>query len=286
MAISRLATETPLADTTTVLFSSPRSALVSVIATNIGAVDDRISIYLVPKDEDQNQNKWAWLTYNTELRFGNSIETYRFTVGVGDKVYIRSDQGITSFSMNGIYESIGSQFVIQQPTEPPTPQIGDIWFNSTNNLMYFWTGNQWVVSATQTTIDTSIDAHEALTNPHPQYVTDSEWENLFAAKTTDDLPEGSSNTYYLAERAQDAAAAALTHGDHVNITVTYDDAANKIILTGTNASGGDVELIQDASAALFDHTTHVNITATYDDTNNKVVLSGNTVDHALIWMQI
>jgi hypothetical protein len=286
MAISRLATDTPLADTTSLLFGSPRSALVSVIATNVGSVDDRVSIYLVPKDEDQNQNKWAWLTYNTELRFGNSIETYRFTVGVGDKVYVRSDQGITSFSMNGIYESVGSQFVIQQPTEPPTPQIGDIWFNSANNLMYFWTGNQWVVSATQTTIDTSVDEHEALANPHPQYVTDSEWENLFAAKTTDDLPEGSLNTYYLAERAQDAAAASLTHGDHVNITVTYDDAANKIILTGTNASGGDVELIQDASAALFDHTTHVNITATYDDANNKVVLSGNTVDHALIWMQI
>lgn len=286
MAISRLATDTPLADTTSVLFASPRSALVSVIATNIGSVDDRISIYLVPKDEDQNQAKWAWLTYNTELRFGNSIETYRFTIGVGDKVYVRSDQGITSFSMNGIYESVGSQFVIQQPTEPPTPQIGDIWFNSTNNLMYFWTGNQWVVSATQTTIDNSIDAHEALADPHPQYVTDTEWENKFGGKTTDDLAEGSSNQYYLAERAQDAVAASLTHSDHVNITVTYDDAANKIILTGTNASGGDVELIQDASAALFDHTTHVNITATYDDANNKVVLSGNTTDLALIWMQI
>jgi len=286
MAISRLATNVPLADTTTVMFASPRSALISVIATNIGSVDDRISIYLVPKDEDQNQSKWAWLTYNTDLSRGNSIETYRFTIGVGDKVYIRSDQGVTSFSMNGIYESIGSQFVIQQPTEPPTPQIGDIWFNSTNNLMYFWAGNSWISSANQTTVDNSIDAHEALANPHPQYVTDAEWENLFGAKTTDNLPEGTTNQYYVSERAQDAAAAALTHGDHVNITVTYDDLANKIILTGTNATGGDVELIQDSAAVLFDHTTHNNITATYDDANNKIVLSGNTTDLALIWMQV
>jgi hypothetical protein len=287
MAISRLATDIPLQDTTTLLFSSPRSALVSVIATNIGQVEDRISIYLIPKDEDQNQNKWAWFMYNTELTFGNSIETYRFTISVGDKVFVRSDQGITSFSMNGIFESIGSQFVIQQPTEPPSPQIGDIWFNSTTNLMYFWTGNQWIASANQTTIDNSIDAHVAEIDPHSQYVTDDEWENLYALKTTDNLPEGGTNLYHDAERAQDAVAAALTHTDHVNIAVTYDDEANKIILVGSDADGStDVEAIQDAAAPLFNHTTHNNITAEYDDDNNKIILSGNTTDLALIWMQV
>lgn len=286
MAISRIATINPLADTTTVLNISPRSALVSVICTNIGQVDDRISVYMVPDGEDADASKWAWLLYNADLSFGNSIETYRFSISVGDTVFVRSDQGITSFTMNGIYESIGSQYVIYQETAPPSPQIGDIWLDSDTDLMYFWTGNEWVVSANQTTIDNSISAHVALSDPHTQYVTEAEWENLFGAKTTDNLPEGSSNLYYTAERTQDAAAAALTHSDHVNITVTYDDNANKIILTGTNASGGDVELIQDASAALFDHTTHNNITAVYDDDNNKIVLSGNTTDLGLIWMAV
>jgi hypothetical protein len=188
--------------------------------------------------------------------------------------------------MNGIYESLGSQFVFYQETAPPSPQIGDIWLESTTDLMYFWTGNEWVVSANQTTIDNSINAHVSLSDPHTQYTTESEWQNLFAAKTTDNVPEGSTNLYHSTERTQDATAAALTHNDHVNISVTYDDAANKIIITGTNASGGDVELIQDASAALFNHTTHNNITAVYDDDNNKIVLSGNTTDLGLIWMAV
>lgn len=37
------------------------------------------------------------------------------------------------------------------------------------------------------------------------------------------------------EAAQDAAAGALTHTDHVNITVSYNDAGNKIVLTGAKA---------------------------------------------------
>lgn len=55
------------------------------------------------------------------------------------------------------------------------------------------------------------------------------------ALTTDSVPEGqepNSKLYFTAERAQDAAAAALANGTHTNITVSYDDAANAISLTG------------------------------------------------------
>jgi hypothetical protein len=44
---------------------------------------------------------------------------------------------------------------------------------------------------------------------------------------TSDLP-----TQYTDELAQDAAAAALAAGTHTNITVTYNDNANSISLTG------------------------------------------------------
>ena len=39
----------------------------------------------------------------------------------------------------------------------------------------------------------------------------------------------------LTELAQDYAAPLFNHASHTNITVTYDDANNKILLTGTAA---------------------------------------------------
>jgi hypothetical protein len=49
---------------------------------------------------------------------------------------------------------------------------------------------------------------------------------------TDNISEGTTNLYFTNERAQDAVATALSNGTHTNITVTYDDSANSISLTG------------------------------------------------------
>jgi hypothetical protein len=53
-----------------------------------------------------------------------------------------------------------------------------------------------------------------------------------ATLNTDDVAEGTTNKYFTDERAQDAAAAALAAGTHTNITVTYNDNAGSISLTG------------------------------------------------------
>jgi hypothetical protein len=45
---------------------------------------------------------------------------------------------------------------------------------------------------------------------------------------TDALPEGSNNLYFTTERAQDAIGAAINAGIKTGITVTYDDANNRI----------------------------------------------------------
>jgi hypothetical protein len=72
------------------------------------------------------------------------------------------------------------------------------------------------------------------------------------------------------ETAQDDVAAMLTHTDHQNITVTYDDANNKVIFTGFPQL--TQEQVQDYLAPLFTHGTNSNITATYDDVTNKMML--------------
>lgn len=72
------------------------------------------------------------------------------------------------------------------------------------------------------------------------------------------------------ETAQDDVASMLTHTDHQNITVTYDDANNKVIFTGFPQL--TQEQIQDFLAPMFTHGTNSNITATYDDETNKMML--------------
>jgi hypothetical protein len=74
------------------------------------------------------------------------------------------------------------------------------------------------------------------------------------------------------EEIQDAAAPLFNHAFHTNITATYDDANNRVVLSG---SASTTEQIQDAAAPLLNHAFHNNITATYDDDNNRIILSAS-----------
>jgi len=80
------------------------------------------------------------------------------------------------------------------------------------------------------------------------------------------------------EQIQDAAAPLFDHAFHTNITATYDDANNRILLSASASSASvtvTTEEIQDAAAPLLNHAFHNNITATYDDANNRIVLSAS-----------
>ena len=72
------------------------------------------------------------------------------------------------------------------------------------------------------------------------------------------------------EEVQDYIAPLFNHSDHSNLTASYDDSNNKIILSG-NATLS-TEQVQDAIAPLFNHSSHSNLTAVYDDNNNKILL--------------
>ena len=73
------------------------------------------------------------------------------------------------------------------------------------------------------------------------------------------------------EEVQDFAAPLLNHSSHTNITASYDDVANKILLTGQATL--TTEQAQDAVAPLLAHNSHSNITASYNDVQNKIILS-------------
>ena len=98
---------------------------------------------------------------------------------------------------------------------------------------------------------------------------------------------------YTDEQAQDAAAAALVAGTHNGITVTYDDAANKINLsTLATANSTDAQLrdrnthtgtqlaatISDFSESVDDRVGNLlvagsNIALTYNDAGNSLTIS-------------
>ena len=80
------------------------------------------------------------------------------------------------------------------------------------------------------------------------------------------------------EQIQDSTAPLFDHAFHTNITATYDDANNRILLSASASSASvtvTTEEIQDAAAPLLNHAFHNNITATYDDANNRIILSGS-----------
>jgi hypothetical protein len=98
--------------------------------------------------------------------------------------------------------------------------------------------------------------------------------NLGSSATygTDNISEGTTNLYFTNERAQDAVATALSNGTHTNITVSYDDNANSISLTGAQTYSD--EMAQDAVAAALAAGTHTNITVSYNDNSNSISLTG------------
>lgn len=72
------------------------------------------------------------------------------------------------------------------------------------------------------------------------------------------------------EQIQDGAAPLLDHAFHTNITASYDDANNRVLLS--TVANPTTEDIQDAAAPLLNHAFHTNLTASYDDANNRVLL--------------
>jgi hypothetical protein len=80
---------------------------------------------------------------------------------------------------------------------------------------------------------------------------------------TDNINEGTSNLYFTNERAQDAVATALSNGTHTNITVSYDDNANTISLTGAQTYND--ENARDAVSSLITNSTHDGVSVAYTD---------------------
>jgi hypothetical protein len=102
MAISRLATSNPAANTNILLYTGSRTILTSVIATNKSSGPATIRVWVVPIDQDSTPANHVFISYDVSIAGNDSLETFRFPVMNGDKVYIRSSSTDISFSLSGI----------------------------------------------------------------------------------------------------------------------------------------------------------------------------------------
>jgi len=102
MAISRLATSNPASNTDILLYTGARTILTSVIATNKSADPATIRVWVVPLDQDAVATNHVFISYNTVVGENDSLETFRFPVVTGDKVYVRASTGDISFMLSGI----------------------------------------------------------------------------------------------------------------------------------------------------------------------------------------
>ena len=102
MAISRLATSNPSSNADILLYTGSRTILTSVIATNKSADPATIRVWVVPLDQDAVPANHVFISYNVSISGNDSLETFRFPVLTGDKVYVRASTGDISFMLSGI----------------------------------------------------------------------------------------------------------------------------------------------------------------------------------------
>lgn len=84
----------------------------------------------------------------------------------------------------------------------------------------------------------------------------------------------STNITNFLEAAQDASALLFNHTDHNNVTATYDDDNNKIILTVNPQL--TQEQVQEYIVPLFQSANNKNMNIIYDDDNNRLILEAIT----------
>lgn len=76
------------------------------------------------------------------------------------------------------------------------------------------------------------------------------------------------------EQVVDAVAAALVHTGHTNVTVTYDDGGNRIIISAAPGGAGvTAEDVQDLMSSALAHAGHTGCTVAYDDAGNRFVIT-------------
>jgi hypothetical protein len=148
MPVKRLGVAAPSASIATLLSNVDTAGVASVIVANKGAIDLLSTIYIEPYDNVGSPIYRSYIVNNLAVGVGQSFETFRFPVSVGDLIYVISSTADAAFSANLAYEQAGRTNILYQSTQPGFPSVGDIWIDSTDDSVNFYTGTSFSTVAT------------------------------------------------------------------------------------------------------------------------------------------
>ena len=142
MPVVRLGSANPLKEVQTNLVTAARGYVVSVIVANKGEVNATSSVAVIPNGATL-ASAGIYIIKNISVGAGQSFETFRFAINIGDIVTVLGSSDNLAYYLNGAYENNGNQYVTYNAGPPPFPSIGDIWINSVTNSTSFWNGSVW-----------------------------------------------------------------------------------------------------------------------------------------------
>ena len=150
MPVKRLGVASPAAYTNafTLLTTADVACVASVIIANKGNTELNATVYVEPVESPGNPATRAYIVNSLVVGIGQSFETFRFAMTVGDKIYVAASTANASFSTTVAYESSGRSNIVYQSTQPGQPQVGDIWVNSSTNAVSLYTGSGFNTVAT------------------------------------------------------------------------------------------------------------------------------------------
>jgi hypothetical protein len=150
MPVKRLGVASPPAYTSffTELATADVACVASVIIANKGGVELNATVYVEPVESPGNPSNYVYIVNSLVVGVGQSFETFRFAMTVGDKIWVASSTANASFSATVAYESSGRSNIVYQSTQPGFPQVGDIWVNSSTNAVGLYTGSGFNTVAT------------------------------------------------------------------------------------------------------------------------------------------
>lgn len=151
MAVRRLATFTPAANTVTNIVTSEITAVASVIVTNTGTADTLVDVYVKPTGAADIAANYSYLASGLGLGISQSFETFRFAIEPGDVITVKSTVSNVNFTVTSIYETSGTANVTVSAVAPGFPQVGDIWLDESTDEFSVWNGSGWAMVATAST---------------------------------------------------------------------------------------------------------------------------------------
>jgi hypothetical protein len=141
MAVKRLGVAAPVANTSAILATADVACVASVIVVNTGGVELNATIYVEPVESPGSVDARAYIVNSLVVGVGQSFETFRFAMQVGDRIYVAASTNNASFSATAAYEQEGRANLTYAATAPGFPEVGDIWISSLTDAVQVYTGS-------------------------------------------------------------------------------------------------------------------------------------------------